>query len=67
MPAADGGEFVGVLFDAAAQGQAWVRAKVEAGEPAFVQMWETYGLADRHAADATWLAENRGRMVAALQ
>ena len=57
-PAA-GGEFADVLLAATRQGQDWVRAKVAAGKPAFVEMWDRFGLGERYAADLAWIAAHR--------
>jgi hypothetical protein len=51
--------FPDTLQQAIAQGQAWVRRKVESGEPAFVEMWHRLGLSTRYDADEVWLSENR--------
>ncbi len=67
VPRGDADVAVAILFEAVQQGQVWVRGKVEAGDPAFVEMWHTYRLADRQRADATWLTQNRDRMVGAIQ
>ena len=64
---ADAEEFADVVLTATRQGQEWVRAKVEAGEPSFVDMWDRFGLSDRYNADLTWLAGQRTRIAAALR
>ncbi len=63
---ADGEEFADVVLTATRQGQEWVRAKVEAGEPSFVEMWDRLGLSDRYNADLTWLADQRARIAATV-
>jgi hypothetical protein len=63
---AAGEEFADVLLTATRQGQEWVRAKVEAGEPSFVEMWARFGLSDRYNADLIWLAGQRTRIAAAV-
>ncbi len=63
---ADGGEFADLLLAATRQGQDWVRAKVEAGEPAFVEMWRRFGLSGRYAADLAWIEAHRADLAAAV-
>lgn len=63
---AKGDEFAELLLAATRQGQDWVRAKVAAGEPAFVEMWQRFGLAGRYAADLTWIADERANLAGAV-
>jgi thiamine kinase-like enzyme len=62
-----GEEFAEVLHEATRQGQDWVRAKAEAGEPAFAEMWQRFGLSDRYAADLAWIADRRARIAATVR
>ncbi len=64
---AGGAAFADALIEATAQGQRWLRRQVEAGEPAFVRMWAEHGLADSHATDASWIAEHREAIAAAVR
>ncbi|MFI5916563.1 phosphotransferase [Dactylosporangium sp. NPDC051541] len=61
----DGDEFADVLLTATRQGQDWVRAKVAAGEPSFVEMWDRFGLRERYAADLAWIAAHRSKIAEA--
>lgn len=51
--------FVPTLLAAVHQGQEWVRAKVQAGEPSFVAMWQTLRMEEGFKADAAWLIEHQ--------
>jgi hypothetical protein len=62
LAAEDAQMFAEVLLDATRQGQDWVRARVSLGEPAFVEMWETFGLAERFDADLAWVSQNTSRI-----
>jgi hypothetical protein len=42
---------------------AFVRRRVEAGEPAFVEMWERLGGQARYDRRIEWFAANRSRFV----
>jgi hypothetical protein len=64
---ADGDEFADVLLAATRQGQDWVRAKVVAGEPSFVEMWDRFGLGERYAADLAWIALHRPAIAEAVR
>ncbi len=55
------------LFLATAKGQVWVQRRVKAGEPAFVEMWDTHQLETRYQSDAIWLKDNRQHMMAAVR
>jgi Phosphotransferase enzyme family len=67
VSSAAGEEFADVLLTATRQGQAWVRAKVEAGDPTFVEMWERFGLSARYDADLAWLTAQRMRVAAVVE
>lgn len=67
LESAAGDEFADVLLTATRQGQDWVRAKVEAGEPSFVEMWHRFGLSDRYAADLAWITDQRTSIAEAVQ
>jgi len=51
--------FIPTLLAAVRQGQEWVREKVQAGEPSFVAMWQTFGMEKAFEADATWFVEHQ--------
>jgi Ser/Thr protein kinase RdoA (MazF antagonist) len=59
-------EFADLLIEATRQGQDWVRAKVAAGEPSFVEMWQQLGLAERYAADLSWITAHRADLAAVI-
>lgn len=48
------------------QAGAFVRRRVEAGEPAFVEMWHQLGGQERYDRRARWFAAERGRFLDAL-
>jgi len=55
-----------LVVEASAQGRSWVRAKVDAGEPGFVELWHVQGLAERYAAADRWFDEHESSMTAAI-
>ncbi len=55
-----------LIVEAHAQGRAWVRAKVDAGDPGFVQMWHVHRLAERYSAADVWYEEHRSLINQAL-
>ena len=59
-------DLVEALVTQADHGGAFVRRRVEAGEPAFVAMWEQMGGQERYDRRARWLRANRGRFTDAL-
>ena len=59
-------DLVEALVMQADHGGAFVRRRVEAGEPAFVAMWEQMGGQERYDRRARWLRANRGRFTDAL-
>jgi hypothetical protein len=59
-------ELVDVLEQQFAQGGAFVRRRVEAGEPAFVEMWTMMGGQERFERRQAWFATNRQRFLDAL-
>ena len=60
-------ELVEVLERQFDQGGAFVRRRVEAGEPAFVEMWEAMGGQERMDRRRRWFTANRQRFVDALR
>lgn len=59
-------DLVEALVTQADHGGAFVRRRVDAGEPAFVAMWEQMGGQQRYDRRARWLSTNRARFVDAL-
>ncbi|MHB8219733.1 MAG: phosphotransferase enzyme family protein [Acidimicrobiales bacterium] len=59
-------ELVDVIAEALATGGAFVRRRVERGEPAFVAMWEQMGGQARYDRRMHWFAQHRDRFVEAL-
>lgn len=60
-------ELVAVLADQIDGGGEFVRRRVERGEPAFVEMWESSGGQARYDRRREWLALNRSRFESALR
>jgi thiamine kinase-like enzyme len=63
----DRSRFLAVLGDAIATGDRFVRRRVERGEPAFVQMWNTMGGAARYERRRQWFERHRQRFADALE
>ena len=55
------------LEEAMRAGDGFVRRRVERGEPAFIQMWETMGGGARYQRRWEWFQENRDRFLDALE
>lgn len=60
-------ELLAALDDQMARGGDFVRRRVEAGEPAFVAMWEAGGGETRYERRRAWFAAERPRLLAALR
>lgn len=60
-------DLLGVLDERIAQGGAFVRRRVEAGEPAFIAMWEATGGQARYDRRRDWFAAQRPAFTAALE
>lgn len=60
-------ELLDVLGHQIARGGDFVRRRVERGEPAFIQMWESSGGQARYDRRRTWFAAERRRFEAALR
>ncbi|MCU1352573.1 MAG: aminoglycoside phosphotransferase [Acidimicrobiales bacterium] len=60
-------ELVGALGDQIADGGAFVRRRVEAGQPAFVAMWQAMGGQERYDRRHRWFAANRQRFLDAVE
>jgi hypothetical protein len=58
---------VEVLDGLIARGGAFVRRRVEAGDPSFVEMWNAMGGAERFDRRYRWWAARRQNFVAALR
>jgi hypothetical protein len=63
---AGGEELVGIVERQLASGGTFVQRRVEAGEPAFVEMWERMGGQARYDRRRDWFAQHRDRFVEAL-
>jgi aminoglycoside phosphotransferase (APT) family kinase protein len=59
-------ELVEVIEEGMARGGAFVRRRVERGEPAFIAMWEQMGGEARYDRRRDWFAQHRDRFEAAL-
>jgi len=59
-------ELVEIIERQMASGGAFVRRRVERGEPAFVEMWERMGGEARYDRRRDWFAQHRDRFVDAL-
>lgn len=59
-------ELVEIIERQMASGAAFVRRRVERGEPAFVEMWERMGGEARYDRRRDWFAQHRDRFVDAL-
>jgi hypothetical protein len=59
-------ELVAALGDQVRGGGAFVQRRVDAGEPAFVAMWDQMGGAERYRRRERWFDENRPRFLDAL-
>lgn len=60
-------ELLAILSDSMARGGAFVRRRVEAGDPNFVKMWNDMGGMERFDRRRRWWAEHRDRFRAALE
>ena len=58
--------FLEVLHESVDRGGAFIKGRVERGEPAFIAMWEFTGGQARFDRRSEWFAENRGRFLDAL-
>lgn len=63
---ADREEFVDAIVEAQRVGNAFVRGRVEAGQPGFVAMWEERGGAEWFDGVAAWMEGQRGRWLEEL-
>lgn len=63
---AEAEDLVDTLFLRDDVGFSWVRAQVEAGEPAFVEMWEAAGGLERRSEERPWLERNRSLLIDAV-
>jgi hypothetical protein len=59
-------DFVEALFATRRTGFAFVRRQIEAGDPAYADMWKTRGGDERITREEEWLAENRPSLVDAV-
>lgn len=59
-------ELLDVIDERFAQGGAFVRRRVEAGEPAFVDMWNAMGGQDRYDRRRDWFSRSRSTFEASL-
>jgi hypothetical protein len=59
-------ELLGCLDDMIARGGEFVRRRVEAGEIAFIEMWESMGGQERFDRRRQWWADTRGKFERAL-
>jgi thiamine kinase-like enzyme len=59
-------QFLRVIEERMSNGGAFVRQRVEKGEPAFVDMWERMGGAARYARRLGWFRANRQGLLSAL-
>jgi len=67
LDARDRVEFIEILDRSVEKGGEFVRRRVEAGAPGFVQMWEAMGGRERFDRRRRWWAEERANFDAALQ
>lgn len=65
--APDRHELIDVLDEQLALGGAFVQRRVDAGEPAFVEMWNAMGGRERYERRRVWFADNRQRFLDAVQ
>lgn len=66
LPASDRDDLLDALAGQVGRGGEFVRRRVEAGEPAFVAMWEAMGGQTRFDRRRAWFAAERPRLRAAL-
>lgn len=66
LDAAGRGELLTVMGESIERGGEFVRRHVEAGEPAFIEMWNFMGGAERFDGRRRWWAEEQSRFAAAL-
>ena len=59
-------ELVSVIEESMEQGAAFVRRCVEAGQPAFIAMWNQMGGQARYDRRRDWFVQNRSRFIAAV-
>jgi hypothetical protein len=59
-------ELLAVLTDSIVRGGGFVRRRVEAGDPNFIQMWNEMGGAERFDRRLRWWVEQQGRFASAL-
>jgi hypothetical protein len=59
-------ELVRLIEESMEQGSAFVRGRVERGEPAFIKMWNEMGGQGRYDRRREWFAVNRPDFLAAL-
>jgi aminoglycoside phosphotransferase (APT) family kinase protein len=57
---------VAALAGSIERGGEFVRRRVEAGEPAFIEMWDSVGGQERFDRRRRWFDQNRGRFDAAM-
>jgi len=62
----DRASFVDVIEESLAMGSAFVERRVERGEAAFIEMWETMGGRDRYERRQAFFERHRGQFLAAL-
>ncbi|HEV7525949.1 MAG TPA: phosphotransferase [Acidimicrobiia bacterium] len=60
-------DMLAILSASIARGGAFVRARVDAGDPNFVRMWDEMGGQERFDRRARWWAESQDRFVRALE
>jgi hypothetical protein len=60
------GEFLDVLAESVHRGGAFLKARVDRGEPAFIAMWEFTGGQARFDRRSEWFEDNRARFLDAL-
>ena len=66
LDAADAPELLDVLAEQFEHGGAFVRRRIAAGEPAFIEMWNMMGGQERFDRRRDWFAANRSRFVDAM-
>ncbi len=62
----DATALVDLMVETRRSGRRFLRRHLDAGEPAFIEMWERAGGAERDRRNDEWVAEHRGAAVAAL-